>query len=87
VKRLAARRIAWFALFGGLLVLAYSYLGYVMVGSFAVASAQGVTDYRTAAWMYLGLMATALVTAIGAVVYLLRSRGRGENSTSDLTSR
>jgi ABC-type sulfate transport system permease component len=87
VKPLAARRIAWFALFGALLVLAYSYLGYVMVASLAVASEERLADYRTAARIYLGLMATALVTVIGAVVYLLRSRGRGESSTSHLTSR
>ena len=74
-----ARRIAWVALVGALLVLAYSCIGYTMVGSFAVSNPERLASHRTGARVYLGLMATALATAAGAAVYLLRGRRRDQN--------
>jgi hypothetical protein len=58
-----------------------------MVGSFTVSNPERLASYRTAAWVYLGLMTTALVTAAGAAVYLVRGRRRGQKATSHLTSR
>jgi hypothetical protein len=64
-----------------MLVLAYSCMAYVMAGSFAVSNPERLARYRTGARLYLGLMATALLTLVGAVLYLARSRRRGQNST------
>jgi phosphotransferase system glucose/maltose/N-acetylglucosamine-specific IIC component len=66
----------WVTLVGAVFVLAYSFVGYLMVGSFAVSNPERLASYQTGAWVYLGLMTTALVTVIGAAVYLVRRRRR-----------
>jgi hypothetical protein len=70
-----------------MLVGAYSGAGYVMAGSFAVANPARHASYRTAASVYLVLMAISVAGGVAAVVSLLRRRRPGRSAASHLRDR
>ena len=65
---------AWLVLAFALVAGVYSFLGIAMVGSLYGARPQ--TQYRTAAYIYLGVLIVTILVAIGAVVWLVRSARR-----------
>jgi hypothetical protein len=68
------RLFAWIGLVLAILVGGYAYLGWAMSASFSVADPAQLPSYRTAGWVYLGLIGLSVVAALAAVVYLIRSR-------------
>ncbi len=81
-SRRRARLWIWLTIALAILVAGFSCISHTMLGSFSVADPERRVGYRTAAWVYIALIALSIVAAIVATSVLVRDRRRTDSAAS-----
>jgi hypothetical protein len=74
---------AWLVLAVAVLGGTYSFLGLAMLSS--LYSARAHSQYRTAAWIYLGVLAVMILLGLGAITLLIRAYRKRQQPRDDGT--